>query len=91
MTFRLIDDVLSSDNPHISEAVQVCSENGGMYPSELTLNTTSVSPKEADFLGVRILADTRRFRISVFDKRKSFTDKCYNLIGNAVNQLINII
>ena len=72
MTFRLIDDVLSADNTHISDAVQVCSENGGMYPSELTLNTTSVSPQEAEFLGMRILADTRRFRISVFDKRKSF-------------------
>ena len=43
-----------------------------MYPSELTLNTTSVSPKEVEFLGMRILADSRRFRISVFDKRKSF-------------------
>ena len=72
MTFRLIDDVLSSDNTLKSEAVQVCSKNVGMYPSELTLNTTSVSPKEAEFLGMRILADTRRFRISVFDKRKSF-------------------
>ena len=72
MTFRLIDDVLSADNVAMTDAVQSHSDAGGMYPSELTLNTTSISPSEVEFLGMRIQTDTRRFRLSVFDKRKSF-------------------
>jgi hypothetical protein len=72
MTFRLIDDVLSVDNVAMTDAVKSHSEAGGMYPPELTLNTTSVSPSEVEFLGMRIQTDTRRFRLSVYDKRKSF-------------------
>ena len=74
MTFRLIDidDVLSADNVAMTDAVQSHLDAGGMYPSELTLNTTSILPSEVEFLGMRIQTDTRRFRLSVFDKRKSF-------------------
>ena len=72
MTFRLIDDVLSADNVAMTDAVKSHSEAGGMYPPELTLNTTSVSPSEVEFLGMRIQTGTRRFRLSVYDKRKSF-------------------
>jgi len=72
MTFRLIDDVLSVDNVAMTDAVKNHSEAGGMYPPELTLNTTSVAPSEVEFLGMRIQTDTRRFRLSVYDKRKSF-------------------
>lgn len=72
MTFRLIDDVLSIDNPHLLSAVSKSVENGGIYPAELKLNQTSTSLDAVEFLGMTIRADERRFRLAVYDKRKSF-------------------
>ena len=54
MTVRLIDDVLSADHVAMTDAVKSHSEAGGMYPLEVALNTTSVSPSEVEFLGMRI-------------------------------------
>ena len=72
MTFRLIDDVLSVDNPLIESAVSVPFEEGGMYPTSLDLNKTSKSPDAVEFIGVNVEARSKRFRLSVYDKRKSF-------------------
>jgi hypothetical protein len=47
MSFRLIDDTLSIDNPHWVKAVSLSANDGGIYPSELTLNdTTPAQPKK---------------------------------------------
>jgi hypothetical protein len=40
MSFRLIDDTLSIDNPLWVKAVSLSLDDGGIYPSELTLNDT---------------------------------------------------
>ena len=72
MTFRLIDDVLSADNPLMASALRMSAEKGGMYPAALTLNKTSTSSEEADFIGVSIKLRGVRFHTSVYDKRKSF-------------------
>lgn len=72
MTFRLIDDVLSADNPLMASALRMSAEKGGMYPAALTLNKTSTSSEEADFIGVTIKSRGVRFHTSVYDKRKSF-------------------
>ena len=72
MTFRLIDDVLSLDNPEMMQALSLSHDNGGLYPAELTLNQTSKSSTAVEFLGMNIVADQNRLRLSVFDKRKTF-------------------
>ena len=71
-TFRLIDDVLSVDNPHMAEAVSKPYEEGGMYPSALQLESTTVTNTAADFVGIHIEAKKHRFRLSVYDKRDTF-------------------
>ena len=71
-TYRLIDDVLSVDNPNIQEALSKPAESGGLYPKALTLNPTSSSIEEVDFIGIHIVATKSRFHLSVYDKRKSF-------------------
>ena len=53
MTFRLIDDVLSVDNPEFQHAISRPSEDGGLYPKALTLNQTSKSNLMADFVGMQ--------------------------------------
>lgn len=72
MTFRLIDDVLSLDNLEMMQALSLSHDNGGLYPAELTLNQTSKSSTAVEFLGMNIVADQNRLRLSVFDKRKTF-------------------
>lgn len=73
MTFRLIDDVLSVDNPHMAEAVRSSEiTQGVMYPPALTLNTTSKTTTAVEFLGMNIKTDGTCFKLSVFDKRKTF-------------------
>jgi len=57
MTFRLIDDVLSLDNPEMMQALSLSHDNGGLYPAELTLNQTSKSSTAVEFLGMNIVAD----------------------------------
>jgi hypothetical protein len=56
MSFRLIDDVLSLDNPNFKKALcrsaEEVDEDGvpGMYPAALILNETSIYPLEVNFL-----------------------------------------
>jgi hypothetical protein len=90
MTFRLIDDVLSVDNPLIQSAVAKPSEEGGMYPAALKLNKTSESNVRADFVGVHIEVGESRFHLSVFDKRKSFPFhvKRYPLMSSLIPKTI---
>lgn len=71
-TFRLIDDVLSVGNPFWEQAVKVSAESGGMYPSCLQLNDTSISSSSVNFLGMQILLRRGRVVLDVFDKRKEF-------------------
>jgi hypothetical protein len=74
-TFRLIDDVLSVDNPRWRSAVAEPYENGGIYPEALKLGETTVSPSSAEFIGIHIDAGQERFHLSVYDKRKTFPFK----------------
>jgi hypothetical protein len=77
MTFRLIDDVLSVDNPTIQKALDKPFEMGGLYPASLELKKTSKSNDSVDFIGVNIKKLKTRFRLSVYDKRKSFPFKVH--------------
>ena len=72
MTFRLIDDVLSVDNPLMAEALSKSYEEGGIYPSALMLNQTSDNNSSVEFIGLQIETLEDKFRLSIFDKRKSF-------------------
>lgn len=72
MTFRLIDDVLSVDNPHFAFAIAKSSEDGGIYPSALSLNDTTISCKEVRFLGMSIEDIEGKLCFGVFDKRREF-------------------
>ena len=72
MSFRLIDDLLSVDNPYLRESIGKTAENGGMYPCALRLNETSVSAEEVNFLGMNIRSSGNSFRVDVFDKRAEF-------------------
>jgi len=81
LSFRYIDDTLAVDNPFWAHAVSQSIENGGMYPSELTLNDTTPpllsdnddSRAVVHFLGMDIHSVGNRFRIAVFDKRDEFS------------------
>jgi hypothetical protein len=73
LTFRLIDDVLSVDNVHMARYSALSAEDGGIYPQALRLNNTSVSPREVQFLGMRLRsARNASLHLSVFDKRSEF-------------------
>jgi hypothetical protein len=73
MTFRLIDDVLSVDNPYFSEAITKSYESGGMYPAALKLNDTTISATEVNFLGMSIRdIGPQQLCLDVFDKRREF-------------------
>ena len=56
----------------MNDAVSVSHDNGVIYPAELILNQTSKSSTAVEFLGMNIVADQNRLRLSVFDKRKTF-------------------
>jgi hypothetical protein len=72
MSFRLIDDVLSVDNPHFVDAISRPFELGGMYPAALALNDTTVSPTEVRFLGMSVVDVEGKLCFNVFDKRREF-------------------
>ena len=72
MTFRLIDDVLSVDNPRIQQCTDDCAEDGGIYPRALRLNNTSISRSEVQFLGMRLRSAKNGVQLTVFDKRSEF-------------------
>jgi hypothetical protein len=66
-TFRLIDDVLSVNNPHFHDALL-----NGLYPAALSLNDTSVSPTRVHFVGMSIHCTNNRLLVDIFDKRSEF-------------------
>jgi hypothetical protein len=72
MTFRLIDDLLSADNKWFLEAISRSFERGGIYPSALALNDTSISCTEVRFLGMSIRDIGCKLCFDVFDKRREF-------------------
>ena len=77
MTFRLIDDVLSVDNPLLDDYINYPALNGdqknvgGIYPSVLTLNDTSLEDR-VQFLGMEIKYSDGSLLLDVFDKKKEF-------------------
>lgn len=79
MSFRLIDDTLSIDNPHWRVYAERKYESvpadgiGGIYPAALALNNTTVVPdREVTFLGIRIRDLHGKLVLSVYDKRAEF-------------------
>ena len=72
-TFRLIDDVLSIDNSHWEHAISLSYEEGGLYPSCLQMNDTSVSPTVVNFLGMQLTLIGGHIDLDVYDKRDAFT------------------
>jgi hypothetical protein len=75
MTFRFIDDTLSVDNPQWDAATSKPYETGGLYPSALVLNDTTITPQKVNFLGMCIVDVSGDLSISVFDKRREFPFK----------------
>jgi len=73
MTFRLIDDVSSIDNPKFQQYACLPIRQGGIYPEELKLNDTSISPKEVRFLGMTMKYIDGELVVSVYDKRLDFS------------------
>lgn len=74
MTFRLIDDVCALDNPRWRRSVAKPAEEGGIYPSALKLNETTVNAMTTNFLGMTIQQSPSKdaFISDVYDKRKEF-------------------
>jgi hypothetical protein len=79
MTFRYIDDVLSADNPHWSSAVNTPYEHGGIYPTVLKLNDTSLQDGQViHYVGTTISSvntqgtTANQFILDVFNKRSEF-------------------
>ena len=68
MTFRLIDDDLSVDNPDYEEFIDC-------YPKFLTLNDTTL-PEGVNFVGMNITEGNEgKIKLQVYDKRKDFPFK----------------
>ena len=68
ITFRLIDDDLSIDNPGYEQFIKC-------YPPFLTLNDTTL-PEGVNFLGMHITEGKEgKLKIQVYDKRKDFPFK----------------
>ena len=71
LTFRLIDDVLSLDNPQ-SDAFRTPKEQGGIYPAFLSCNETSTNTEHVNFCGIRIECQEYKFITSIYDKKDDF-------------------
>ena len=68
MTFRLIDDDLSVDNPDYKEFIEC-------YPKFLTLNDTTL-PEGVNCVGMNITEGNEgKIKLQVYDKRKDFPFK----------------
>ena len=81
-TFRLIDDILSIDNPSFKDHVAspapddlAGDEVGGIYPRQLSLNETTISCREVHFLGMEVKDIGGQLVLDLFDKRREFTFK----------------
>jgi len=72
ITFRMIDDTCSVDNPHWMSSISKPYEQGGIYPQSLTLNDTTVTPQKVHFVGMWIVDNDGRLCLRVFDKRREF-------------------
>jgi hypothetical protein len=72
MSFRMIDDLLCVDNARVREFVKRPVDEGGIYPKELVLESTTTSSTEVDFAGLTIKWNGLRYVTSVFDKRREF-------------------
>ena len=77
MSFRLIDDLLSVDNPLLKQYIDLPAPKtmddgvGGIYPEELTLNDTSLEDC-VQFLGMELRYIGNSLELEVFDKKKEF-------------------
>jgi hypothetical protein len=77
MSFRLIDDLLSVDNPLLNEYINIPAPDseeqgvGGIYPAELTLNNTSLADC-VHFLGMELRYAGDSLELDVFDKKTEF-------------------
>jgi len=72
LTFRLIDDVLSCDNPFAS-LFKTPKEEGGIYPAFLTCNQTNTEISHTNFCGIKIEDDGNKFRTSIYNKKDDFS------------------
>ena len=73
-TFRYIDDLLSINNCNFGEFVNE------IYPPELVLKNTTVTPTETSYLDTKINIGkgTERIKTSIYDKREDFNFKIVN-------------
>ena len=77
MSFRLIDDLLSVDNPLLHAYINVPAPEskedgvGGIYPAQLTLNNTSL-PDCVHFLGMELRYRGNSLELDIFDKKNEF-------------------
>ena len=71
-SFRYIDDILSMDNPLFTK------EMSSIYPSELQLNKSNTSNKQASFLDLQLEITENKMNIKVYDKRDDFNFKIIN-------------
>jgi hypothetical protein len=88
-TFRLIDDILSIDNPDFAKHVLLAGVSNNIpdpiYPSFLELNKTNESSKSVTYLGMNISSTNSGFRIKVAPCDKKFPYPKINypsLLGN---------
>ena len=69
LSFRLIDDLLSLDNPWDDDFLK----KDLVYPSALQINETSEqNAKSVNFLGMTINGEDNKFWFQLYDKRASF-------------------
>lgn len=76
-TFRLIDDVLSCDNPHFTQHVLLDNRKDGLedipdpiYPPFLRLSQTNEEDTSATYLGMDITSAQTGFHVKVSDAQK---------------------
>lgn len=77
LTFRLIDDLLALDNPHIDKDLQSCDLFGGIYCQwlyqGLTPTNADTVESEGTFAGILLqVTPDLRIKTTIFDKRRAF-------------------
>jgi hypothetical protein len=75
-TWRLIDDILSVDNPLLEKHLKITSSDTvppePLYPDYLELNKTTSNNHEADFLGMEIKRTMGTYEVKVAPSKKRF-------------------
>jgi hypothetical protein len=66
LTFRLIDDVFSADNPDFDDFQKNC------FPTQLNLKETTLVNGDLNFLGMKIKNMGHSLDFQVYDKKKDF-------------------